>query len=703
MSGQPVKTQADANKFRNDYMETLQLQESNNDVNLQANKTYLLTGQLPPQSQLQDTRTNSEKLKDVENMKQNIVRELSPIAESNFAFEIVNEIIKSPLNLNNSLFRFFAQRVSSIVEQLRKMYPYGIEGDANDVLRIVEFVKNMYSEQQNKFQSTKSYMNSLSSNASSSKLISANDIDNIITQFEDVHKNLQIIQQKGINIAQIVVLSQRIIDLVVNLKDVLPTTNQIKLLLNDLENPNYINPYRVNNVDIEVDQITGQPIPNANININPYNRADLEAFFKLMEKLPKYTEVIALIGKIKQYISSENWFLVSQGLINLEDMFNLVNANDARLLAQFRNIKQRQQFKENQMQKIESEQTSQFIQRQNQQARNISKANKVYVINPRNDPVNSSITNFADLVALIPGFGQAQGQAQGQVPVQQQAQPPIQQAQQAQQPARNNILAGIINPALQAQIDNAQRQAQQAPQLDPVAVFRGQIRPIVNNLQPAEIQQFEAIFGNLGNTTFAKKNNLVNRLGEEFANGNQRVYGIGGLGLKKRVGRPRGSGIVKQVIPKIPNFIGFGINEINQKQLNNGILKIRRNTKSNYMDMPSKHISKNLQGIIKTMIGGGVPKYEDLGKLDNEEKEYLNKIVSRSNMSDKLSVPAPSKDQQEKDIHNFEVMKGEIMSGNDSVELVKKFKLLIRKLAKQGLLPKNDVDDLMDTLLDIGY
>lgn len=203
MSGQPVKTQADANKFRNDYMETLQLQESNNDVNLQANKTYLLTGQLPPQSQLQDTRTNSEKLKDVENLKQNIVRELSPIAESGFAFEIVNKIISSPLNLNNSLFRFFAQRVSSIVEQLKKAYPYGIEGDENDVLRIVEFVKNMYSEQQNKFQSTKSYMNSLSSNTSSSTLISANDIDNIITQFQDIHKSLQIIQQKGINIAQI--------------------------------------------------------------------------------------------------------------------------------------------------------------------------------------------------------------------------------------------------------------------------------------------------------------------------------------------------------------------------------------------------------------------------------------------------------------------------------------------------------------------
>jgi len=43
------------------------------------------------------------------------------------------------------------------------------------------------------------------------------------------------------------------------------------------------------------------------------------------------------------------------------------------------------------------------------------------------------------------------------------------------------------------------------------------------------------------------------------------------------------------------------------------------------------------------------------------------------------------------------------MSGNDSQELVKKFKLLIRKLSKQGLLPKADVEDLLQTLADLNY
>jgi hypothetical protein len=120
MSGQPVKTQADINRKRNEYMETLDLQEQINDMNLTANKNYLLTGQLPPQSQMQDTRTTAEKLKDLELMKREIASSLSSVAEPQIAYQIIQRIIESPLNLNNSLLRFLAQRAPSISEQFKK-------------------------------------------------------------------------------------------------------------------------------------------------------------------------------------------------------------------------------------------------------------------------------------------------------------------------------------------------------------------------------------------------------------------------------------------------------------------------------------------------------------------------------------------------------------------------------------------------------
>jgi len=151
------------------------------------------------------------------------------------------------------------------------------------------------------------------------------------------------------------------------------------------------------------------------------------------------------------------------------------------------------------------------------------------------------------------------------------------------------------------------------------------------------------------------------------------------------------------------DYRDFGINKINHKKLNDGILTIRRKSNINIPDMPSKRISRKLQKIITHISGGGVPDFNDINNLDDSEKDYLHKLISKSNLNDRLSIPAPSKDQEEKDYHQFEVMKGEIMSGNDSKELVKKFKVLILKLSKQNVLPKNEVNELLQDLLSLGY
>lgn len=178
---------------------------------------------------------------------------------------------------------------------------------------------------------------------------------------------------------------------------------------------------------------------------------------------------------------------------------------------------------------------------------------------------------------------------------------------------------------------------------------------------------------------------------------------IGGKGLKKRRGRPLGSGMPKPVVIKEPRFIGFGINEINNEKLKNNVLSIRRKTRTNIMGMPQRNISDKFKGVIKTIMGGGVPKFKDLEGLDEEEKEYLHKIVSKSELEDKLSIPAPSKDKYEKMVNEFEIMKGQIMSGNDNREYVKKFKLLVMKLVRNGYIPKNQAFELVEELTTLGY
>ena len=95
MSGQPYKYHTDAQRFRDEYMESLNLRASIDDMNHQAVKTFVATGQLPAVSQMKDTRTTTEILADTEKLKINLISDLSPIADAQFAQLIIQTIVKS--------------------------------------------------------------------------------------------------------------------------------------------------------------------------------------------------------------------------------------------------------------------------------------------------------------------------------------------------------------------------------------------------------------------------------------------------------------------------------------------------------------------------------------------------------------------------------------------------------------------------------
>ena len=54
-------------------------------------------------------------------------------------------------------------------------------------------------------------------------------------------------------------------------------------------------------------------------------------------------------------------------------------------------------------------------------------------------------------------------------------------------------------------------------------------------------------------------------------------------------------------------------------------------------------------------------------------------------------------------IDQFEVLKGEIMAGNDNKDLVKKFKIMILKLSNSQMLPKAQVRELLVDLASMGF
>ena len=89
--------------------------------------------------------------------------------------------------------------------------------------------------------------------------------------------------------------------------------------------------------------------------------------------------------------------------------------------------------------------------------------------------------------------------------------------------------------------------------------------------------------------------------------------------------------------------------------------------------------------------------------MTDVERSYLHHITSRADLGERLNIPAPDKKKDDQDINQFEVMRGQIMAGNDSSKLHKDFKLLIMKMMKKKLLPKRQANELLFEMASLGY
>jgi len=192
---------------------------------------------------------------------------------------------------------------------------------------------------------------------------------------------------------------------------------------------------------------------------------------------------------------------------------------------------------------------------------------------------------------------------------------------------------------------------------------------------------------------------------------------MGGNGIKRK---PRmGTGLVKKnynslqdkdidwksgvSVPNVARYIPFGRFVINKKRLGEGIISIRTPCGACLNDIRSERVSPNILSVVRTMLGGGNPTFEDIERMNDEERNYIHRLASRAELTDRLSIPAPDKKKDDQDINQFEIMKGQIMAGNDSNKLHKDFKLLVMKLMDKKLLPKRQATDILFKMATLGY
>jgi len=156
-------------------------------------------------------------------------------------------------------------------------------------------------------------------------------------------------------------------------------------------------------------------------------------------------------------------------------------------------------------------------------------------------------------------------------------------------------------------------------------------------------------------------------------------------------------------IIKAPKFVPIGKHLINKHRLDDNIVAIKRQAGSVIPSLPSQRVSNNVAEVLRKILGGKAPTYDDFNELNNDDKLILDKIAKETQIKDRLQLPKPNKDEQDKDGNQFEILKGEILAGNDNPDIVKKFKTIILKLSHQNLLPKGQAKELLMDLINLGH
>jgi len=667
MSGYPLKNPTDASKFRQQYLSTLALQAKNDDINLQANKIYKKTGETP--SQLSDTRTTAEKRADLERLKIEIRKELSPIADG-----IQSEQIISALSDDPEALIFLAQNITEIIKILQPKYKLGILATPF----LIFFQK--YMEKQTETEGVdyglqqKTGENIIMGIRQIEQLVSPQVFTDLISQ---IRLDAQFLSRD---------LYRDITENIDDLKKVLPTKEFLTA----------------------ISQIQ-DAITKANIQSSLSNT---------LEQLPNSQQISGLLRQLKVATSKQDVRRINEignqinQLINTDqqtkDQMNLLyqavqEANPAaRVVNPFERAAEGTAPP-----KAVPKVAQNYLSALQQPASATAKV-------PPATPL-SQISLPEPLDASTLGLGPKRLNQLTQIhkstdDLLSSSKSPDDLFNEYFEPIKKIIpsitLAKLGIKTLKSTTGEKKRKA--------VVILNYLIEPLIG-VTPTTLtylpQSQEAVAKAGAKPSYAgiPPQMLFQMTGQapEVARGKQAGgaqapigKGIKGKGLSRK---PKAIKInTEGGIKPQDEYVSLGRYFINKHKLNKNIVSVRTKT-GHSAKLPVRRVSDNMSAVVKTILGGGMPSFDALEKLTDEEKNYLHKLSKQSNIIDKLSIPTPNKSQLDKDINEFEIMKGQIMNGNDNMEYIKKFKLLLMKLINQDVLPRNQGKEILCDIATLGY
>ena len=150
-------------------------------------------------------------------------------------------------------------------------------------------------------------------------------------------------------------------------------------------------------------------------------------------------------------------------------------------------------------------------------------------------------------------------------------------------------------------------------------------------------------------------------------------------------------------------YIQLGKYKAHQQKLIGGKLQVRSNNNNQVNNLKSQMITKNIRDILLKINKNETIKYSDVDKLDEDEKDQLYELGKKLHITELFDIPSTLKSQEDKLKDEFIKLRGSIMAGNDSPELIKKFKMTLIKLKNKKMISNQEYNEILNIFLEMNY
>jgi len=166
-----------------------------------------------------------------------------------------------------------------------------------------------------------------------------------------------------------------------------------------------------------------------------------------------------------------------------------------------------------------------------------------------------------------------------------------------------------------------------------------------------------------------------------------------------RKGKIMGHGIAHLIEKKAEKpklYAPFGRYYIQKMKLDDNILMFKNGTGLTPNGLPTQRVSRALGNVIHSFVKD-TPNFDEIVQLNQEDKRKLVEITKKCQIMSPLIPKLKTDTEQEDD--RFEVLRGQLIAGNDNKQLAKEFKVLLLKMVNEGRIPKRQANEILHELL----